>query len=112
MHSFNILFFFLYRKTIKILFPKEVAERQLDQETFPNYRSVMSGFDALHIKSTQRSSSSREVQRVQFSFSKIIFIVLSILGIAMVSAEIRFVMSTFICKWLFLYIDVSKHLNK
>jgi hypothetical protein len=34
--------FFLYRKTIKILFPKEVAERQHYQETLPDYRSVMS----------------------------------------------------------------------
>lgn len=84
--------FFLYRKTIKILFPKEVAERQHYQETLPDYRSVMSRFDALHIKPTQRSPSSHEVQHVRFSFSKIIFIVLSILGIAMVSAEIRFIM--------------------
>lgn len=71
------------RKTIKILFPKEVAERQLYQETLPNYRSVMSKFDALHIKPTQRSLSSHGVQHVRFGFSKITFIVLSILGIAM-----------------------------
>ena len=88
--SFNIFtVFFLCRKTVKILFPKEVAERKLYQETLQNYRSVMSRFEALHINPTQRSPSSHEVQHVRFGFSKIIFVVLSILGIAMVSAEIQ-----------------------
>lgn len=85
-----LIVFFWYRKTIKILFPKEVAERQRNQETSPDYRSVISRFDALDIKPTQRSPSSHEVQfgqhqQMGFSFSKIIFIVFSILGIAMVS---------------------------
>jgi len=62
-----------------------------------NYRSVMSRFDALHIKSTRRSPSGHEVQHVRFGFSKIIFIVLSILGIAMVSAKIKFVYYELIC---------------
>jgi len=71
----------------------------------------MSKFDALHIKPTQRSLSSHGVQHVRFGFSKIIFIVLSILGIAMVSAKIRFVVSSlnFVCKWFFSYIDASNH---
>lgn len=76
------------RKTIKILFPKEVAKRQLYQETSLNYRSVMSRFDALHIKPTLRSLSSYEGQHLRFGFSKIIFVVLSILGIAMFTFQV------------------------
>lgn len=76
------------RKTIKVLFPKEVAERQHNQESSPDYQSVLSKFDALERKPTQRSPSSHEVQfgqhqHVGFSFSKVIFIVLSVLGITM-----------------------------
>ncbi|KAJ7386281.1 hypothetical protein OS493_010686 [Desmophyllum pertusum] len=83
------------RKTIKILFPKEVAERQRNQETSPDYRSVISRFDALDIKPTQRSPSSHDHevqfgqhQQMGFSFSKIIFIVFSILGIAMFTYQV------------------------
>ena len=74
-----------------------------------HYTSVMSRFAALHSKPTQRSLSSHEGQHMRFGFSKIIFVVLSILGIAMVSAEIRFVLSSFVCKKLFSYLDVSNH---
>ncbi|KAL9957563.1 hypothetical protein ACROYT_G039206 [Oculina patagonica] len=81
------------RKTIKILFPKEVAERQRYQEKSQDYRIVMSKFDALDITPTQRSSRSHDVQfgqpqHVHFSFSKIVFIVLSILGIAMFTYQV------------------------
>lgn len=96
--QFDIFFSFYFspltsfltnRKTIKILFPKEAAERQYTQELSEDYKSLLSKFESLNIKHPRHSSSSEaqlvQHQHVGFGFSKIIFIVLSILGIAMVS---------------------------
>ncbi|RMX46345.1 hypothetical protein pdam_00000603 [Pocillopora damicornis] len=76
------------RKTIKVLFSKEEAERRCFQETSPDFGLVLSKFDALENKSSQRLHSSREVEFLQgqnlgITFTKLIFIVLSVLGIVM-----------------------------
>ena len=106
------------------MFPEKVAERQYYQETTQDYRLVMTKFDALDNSSTtQRSHGSNQAefgrhQHVRFSFSKIIFIVLSIIGIIMVSGQIhnaRFNYSLSSCmqpthefnKWLYLELVVQ-----
>lgn len=76
------------RKTIKVLFSKEEAERRCFQESSPDFGLVLSKFDALENKSSQRLHSSREVEFLQgqnlgITFTKLIFIVLSVLGIVM-----------------------------
>ena len=78
------------RKTIKVLFPEEAEERQNFQELFPDYKSVMAKFESLNIKHQRQSSVSEGAQLVQhqhfnFNVSKIIFVTMSILGIAIVS---------------------------
>lgn len=78
------------RKTIKVLFPEEAEERQNFQELFPDYKSVIAKFESLNIKHQRQSSVSEGAQLVQhqhvnFSVSKIIFVTMSILGIAIVS---------------------------
>lgn len=75
------------RKTIKVLFPEEAEERQNFQELFPDYKSVIAKFESLNIKHQRQSSVSEGAQLVQhqhvnFSVSKIIFVTMSILGIA------------------------------
>lgn len=89
----EFLFFsklFSGRKTIKVLFSKEEAERRCFLESSPDFGLVLSKFDALENKSSQRLHSSREVEFLQgqnlgITFTKLIFIVLSVLGIVMVS---------------------------
>lgn len=80
------------RKTIKILFPKEAAVRQHTQELSPDYKSLISKFESLNIKHHRRTSSSEaqfvQHQHVGFSFSKVIFVVLSILGIGMFTYQV------------------------
>lgn len=76
------------RKTIKVLFSKEEAERRCFLESSPDFGLVLSKFDALENKSSQRLHSSREVEFLQgqnlgITFTKLIFIVLSVLGIVM-----------------------------
>ena len=87
---FSFTSFLANRKTIKILFPKEAAVRQHTQELSPDYKSLISKFESLNIKHHRRTSSSEaqfvQHQHVGFSFSKVIFVVLSILGIGMVSS--------------------------
>ena len=84
-------FFLENRKTIKILFPREAAERQHTQEFSEDYFSLLSKFEALSTKQRRHSSTNEAAQFVQhqhvgFSLSKIVFIVVSLLGIAMVSS--------------------------
>lgn len=82
--------FLANRKTIKVLFPEEAEERQNFQELFPDYKSVIAKFESLNIKHWRQSSVSEgaqlvEHQHVNFNVSKIIFVTMSILGIAFVS---------------------------
>lgn len=64
-------------------------ERQRIQELSPDYHSLISKFESLNSKHPRHSSTSEaqfvQQQHVGFSVSKIVFMVLSILGIAMVS---------------------------
>jgi len=82
----------ILRKTIKILFPKEAVERQRIQELSPDYHSLISKFESLNSKHTRHSSTSEgqfvHQQHVGFSVSKIVFMVLSILGIAMFTYQV------------------------
>lgn len=76
------------RRTIQVLFSKEEAERKRFQKSSPDFGSVLSKFDALESKSSQRFASSHEVQFAQgqhvgITCIKLIFIVLSVLGIVM-----------------------------
>lgn len=71
-----------------MLFPEEAEERQNFQELFPDYKSVIAKFESL--KHQRQSSVSEGAQLVQhqhvnFNVSKIIFVTMSILGIAIVS---------------------------
>ena len=80
----------LNRKTIKILFPQEAAERQCTQESSPGYKSIVSKFESLNINHPRRNNNSnasqaQQRQRVDFSLSKFVFIVVSVIGIIMVS---------------------------
>lgn len=82
--------FLANRKTIKVLFPEVAEERQNFQELFPDYKSVIAKFESLNIKHQRQSSVSEGAQLVQhqhvnFNVSKIIFVTMSILGIAIVS---------------------------
>lgn len=82
--------FLANRKTIKVLFPREAEERQNFQELFLDYESVIAKFESLNIKHRRQSSVSERAQLVQhqhvnFNVSKIIFVTMSILGIAFVS---------------------------
>lgn len=76
------------RRTIQVLFSKEEAERKRFQKSSPDFGSVLSKFDALESKSSQRFASTHEVQFAQgqhvgITCIKLIFIVLSVLGIVM-----------------------------
>ena len=82
--------FLANRKTIKLLFPEEAEERQNFQECFPDYKSLIAKFESLNIKHHRQSSVSEGAQLVHhqhfgFNLPKIIFVTLSILGIAIVS---------------------------
>ena len=73
-----------------MLFPEEAEERQNFQKLFSDYKSVIAKFESLNIKHQRQSSVSEGVQLVQhqhvnFNVSKIIFVTMSILGIAIVS---------------------------
>ena len=101
-HSMNNLFWpltlslFLWnRKTIKVLFPREAVERQRYQEFSPDYNSLLSEFESLNVNEGRNhsgtSSGLAQVvhrQQVNFSLSRIVLIILSILGVIMVSAKL------------------------
>lgn len=81
------------RKTIKILFPQEAAERQCTQESSPGYKSIVSKFESLNINHPRRNNNSnvsqaQQRQRVDFSLSKFVFIVLSVIGIIMFTYQV------------------------
>jgi len=83
------------RKTIKVLFPREAVERQRYQEFSPDYNSLLSEFESLNVtEGRNRSSTSSgraqvvHRQQVGFSLSRIVLIILSILGVIMVSAKL------------------------
>ena len=82
--------FLANRKTIKLLFPEEAEERQQVQEFFPDYKSLIVKFESLNIKHQRQSSVSEGAQLVHhqhfgFNLPKIIFVTVSIFGIAIVS---------------------------
>lgn len=68
--------FLANRKTIKLLFPEEAEERQKFQELLPDYKSLITKFESLNIKHQRQSS---------VNLPKIIFVTVSIFGIAIVS---------------------------
>ena len=80
-------YFLAYRKTVKILFPKEAVERQHTQELSPDYTSLLAKFESLNSKRPRHPSTNGQFvqhQHLGFSLFKAVFTVLSILGIIMV----------------------------
>lgn len=82
------------RKTIKVLFPREAVARQRYQEFLPDYNSLLSEFESLNVKGHNRSGTSSGLaqvvhrQQVDFSLSRIVLIILSILGIIMFAYQV------------------------
>ncbi|KAK2571772.1 Bifunctional apoptosis regulator [Acropora cervicornis] len=83
------------RKTIKVLFPREAVERQRYQEFSPDYNSLLSEFESLNVtEGRNRSSTSSgraqvvHRQQVGFSLSRIVLIILSILGVIMFAYQV------------------------
>ena len=82
--------FLVNRKTIKSLFPEEAEERQNFQELLLDYKSLITEFESLNIKHQRQSSVSEGAQLVHhqhfgFNLPKIVFVTVSIFGIAIVS---------------------------
>lgn len=80
--------FLANRKTIKLLFPEEAEVRQQVQEFFPDYKSLIVKFESLNIKHQRQSSEGAQLvhhQHFGFNLPKIIFVTVSIFGIAIVS---------------------------
>lgn len=83
------------RKTIKVLFPREAVERQRYQEFSPDYNSLLSEFESLNVNEGRNhsgtSSGLAQVvhrQQVNFSLSRIVLIILSILGVIMFAYQV------------------------